>query len=141
MKEEPRGEVKEIKLNLEGLADAKEFDFGNLIPSMISCISSGYRPAFAPEIAKARISASREDRVLWEWYSTASMKARGMRNGREIDVYAHVPNYLSDPDHIRNSIKYLENGEVPISRIKPIGRIGGDLYCRLTDTFEMKRPD
>ena len=30
--------------------------------------------------------------------------------------------------------------EIDISKWKPIGRLGGDLYCRTRDVFEMKRP-
>ncbi len=32
------------------------------------------------------------------------------------------------------------NGEIQMSGLKAIGRMGGDLYCRTTDVFEMKRP-
>ena len=32
------------------------------------------------------------------------------------------------------------NGEIQSSRLKAIGRMGGDLYCRTSDVFEMKRP-
>ena len=32
------------------------------------------------------------------------------------------------------------NGKIQISKYNPIGRIGDDLYCRITDTFEMKTP-
>jgi len=31
--------------------------------------------------------------------------------------------------------------QIDISKWKPIGRLGGQLYCRITDRFEMKRPD
>jgi flavin reductase (DIM6/NTAB) family NADH-FMN oxidoreductase RutF len=30
--------------------------------------------------------------------------------------------------------------QVEIANLKAIGRLGGELYCRTTDTFEMKRP-
>ncbi len=33
------------------------------------------------------------------------------------------------------------NGGIQMTRLRAIGRLGGDLYCRTTDTFEMKRPD
>jgi flavin reductase (DIM6/NTAB) family NADH-FMN oxidoreductase RutF len=32
------------------------------------------------------------------------------------------------------------DGEIQSSRLKALGRLGGDLYCRTTDVFEMKRP-
>lgn len=31
--------------------------------------------------------------------------------------------------------------QIDISKLKPIGRLGGQLYCRVSDIFEMKRPD
>jgi flavin reductase (DIM6/NTAB) family NADH-FMN oxidoreductase RutF len=31
--------------------------------------------------------------------------------------------------------------QIDISKWRPIGRLGGQLYCRMTDRFEMKRPD
>ncbi len=37
--------------------------------------------------------------------------------------------------------KLLKQREIDISRWNPIGRLGGDLYCRVKDIFEMKRTD
>jgi hypothetical protein len=31
------------------------------------------------------------------------------------------------------------NGEVQVSKLKAIGRLGGNMYCRIQDMFEMKR--
>jgi flavin reductase (DIM6/NTAB) family NADH-FMN oxidoreductase RutF len=36
--------------------------------------------------------------------------------------------------------EFWADGEIQSSRLKAIGRMGGDLYCRTTDLFEMKRP-
>jgi len=33
------------------------------------------------------------------------------------------------------------DGEIQVSKINTIGRLGGDLYCRTTDSFKMMRPD
>ena len=40
--------------------------------------------------------------------------------------------------HIKD--EFWAEGEIQSSRLKAIGRMGGDLYCRTTDLFEMKRP-
>jgi len=40
--------------------------------------------------------------------------------------------------HIRD--EFWMGGEIQSSRLKAIGRMGGDLYCRTGDVFEMKRP-
>lgn len=31
--------------------------------------------------------------------------------------------------------------QIDLSKWKPVARLGGDLYCRIKDVFEMKRPD
>ena len=41
--------------------------------------------------------------------------------------------------HIKDEL-YLDN-EIQMSKLNAIGRLGGDFYCRTTDTFEMKRPE
>ena len=40
--------------------------------------------------------------------------------------------------HIKDEL-YI-NGDIQMSELKAIGRLGGELYCRTTDIFEMKRP-
>jgi flavin reductase (DIM6/NTAB) family NADH-FMN oxidoreductase RutF len=43
-------------------------------------------------------------------------------------IFVHVKEELWSNDHIE------------ISKLRVIGRLGEDLYCRVTDLFEMKRP-
>ncbi len=40
--------------------------------------------------------------------------------------------------HIKD--EFWVNGTVDIAKLKAIGRLGGDMYCRLGELFEMKRP-
>ncbi len=40
--------------------------------------------------------------------------------------------------HVKDELWHGD--EIDISKWKPIGRLGGDLYCRTRDIFEMKRP-
>lgn len=40
--------------------------------------------------------------------------------------------------HVKDELQV--NGVIKADRLKSIGRLGEDLYCRTTDTFEMKRP-
>jgi flavin reductase (DIM6/NTAB) family NADH-FMN oxidoreductase RutF len=40
--------------------------------------------------------------------------------------------------HVKD--EFWTDGEIQSSRLKTVGRMGGDLYCRTTDLFEMKRP-
>jgi flavin reductase (DIM6/NTAB) family NADH-FMN oxidoreductase RutF len=41
--------------------------------------------------------------------------------------------------HVKDEL--WADDQIDISKWKPIGRLGGQLYCRMTDRFEMKRPD
>ena len=42
--------------------------------------------------------------------------------------------------HVRDEL-YV-NGEIEMAKLKAVGRLGGvDLYCRIRDSFEMKRPE
>ena len=41
--------------------------------------------------------------------------------------------------HVRDDL-WLGD-QIDMSRLKAIGRLGGQLYCRTTDMFEMKRPE
>jgi len=40
--------------------------------------------------------------------------------------------------HVKD--EYWVNGEIQSTKLKTIGRMGGDFYSRTTDLFEMKRP-
>jgi flavin reductase (DIM6/NTAB) family NADH-FMN oxidoreductase RutF len=40
--------------------------------------------------------------------------------------------------HIKD--EFFSDGEVQMAKLKAIGRLGAELYCRTTDIFEMKRP-
>ena len=41
--------------------------------------------------------------------------------------------------HVKDEI-WIEN-DIPNARLKAVGRLGGDLYVRTTDEFQMKRPE
>jgi len=59
------------------------------------------RVLFMPEIADAKIN----DNSLWkEWYSSVSLRATGKTaQGTPVVVYAHVPNFYSNPENIRQA--------------------------------------
>lgn len=40
--------------------------------------------------------------------------------------------------HVRDDL--LDNGRIDFLKLKPVGRLAGDLYTRSTDIFEIKRP-
>jgi len=41
--------------------------------------------------------------------------------------------------HVKEEL--LVNNLVKAERLKPVGRLGEDFYCRTQDIFEMKRPE
>lgn len=41
--------------------------------------------------------------------------------------------------HIKDEL--YKNNEIQMSELKPIARMGGQIYCRTRDLFKMKRPD
>jgi len=55
------------------------------------------RVLFMPEIVDAKIN----DESLWrEWYSSVSLRATGRtKQGTPVVVYAHVPNFYSNPEN------------------------------------------
>jgi flavin reductase (DIM6/NTAB) family NADH-FMN oxidoreductase RutF len=40
--------------------------------------------------------------------------------------------------HVKD--EFWRNGVILSSKLKALGRMGGDLYCRTRDVFEMRRP-
>ena len=46
-------------------------------------------------------------------------------------VYSHLRDDLYDP----------QNGRIDMHRLKPVGRLAGEMYTHVHDLFELKRPD
>ncbi len=40
--------------------------------------------------------------------------------------------------HVKDELWTID--QIDISKLNPVGRLGGDLYCRIKDIFEMKKP-
>ncbi|MDO8491251.1 MAG: flavin reductase family protein [Dehalococcoidia bacterium] len=40
--------------------------------------------------------------------------------------------------HIKD--EFYQNGRIDFKKMRPIGRLAGDSYCRISDLFDMKRP-
>ena len=39
--------------------------------------------------------------------------------------------------HIKDG--YYENGAISVDKLKPLGRLGEDLYCRTSDNFKIEK--
>jgi len=62
---------------------------------------------FMPQLADARILDQNKQSLVWDgWYTTISTRATGRtKQGSPVVVYAHVPNYFSNPENIRVAIE------------------------------------
>jgi hypothetical protein len=66
-----------------------------------------------PEFADVRINSPKGARVWQNCYSAPSVRVTGKtKKGSAVVVYAHVPNYFSNPENIRKAVdsKNLVNG-------------------------------
>ncbi|MFC2019598.1 flavin reductase family protein [Chloroflexota bacterium] len=43
--------------------------------------------------------------------------------------------------HVADEIYIPDKHMIDVTKLKPLGRLGGELYCRVSDVFEMKRPE
>jgi len=106
-------------------------------------LTSGEYPPEVDEFLLAGLTAApcvkvRAPRVLEAPISLECRVAQVLRVGRgphslvlgEI-LYFHLRNDLYDP----------RTGRVNIRRLKPVGRLAGEMYTHVHDLFDMKRPD
>lgn len=97
-----------VKKNLEG----KEFYDNKTDKALKTCQTEGFEAVFMPSIADTRIEAPKDARIWQTWYSAPSVKATGKtKQGNAVVVYAHIPNYFSNPNNIETAISQgLING-------------------------------
>ena len=106
----------------------KEFRNDDLATALENCQSEGYKAMFIPELADARV----QGKAAWDkWYSTPSVRATGKTNqGNAVVVYAHIPNYFSNPENIKNALSSLVNGA---------GRMPQEEFQKLVDAEDGKK--
>lgn len=84
---------------------AKEFYNSDICVALANCQSEG-TPLFMNELLAARTAASTGSRIWQIWYTAPSIRATGTTSkGTKVVVYAHRPNYLSDPENIAKARK------------------------------------
>jgi len=106
----------------------KEFRNDDLATALENCQSEGYKAMFMPELADARVKG----KAAWDkWYSTPSVRATGKTNqGNAVVVYAHIPNYFSNPENIKSALSSLVNGA---------GRMPQEEFQKLVDAEDGKK--
>lgn len=72
----------------------------------------GYDALFMPKIIDTRIDSLKGARIWQTWFSAPSIRATGRtKQGNPVVIYAHVPNYFSNPDNIDKAVQMgLING-------------------------------
>jgi len=99
----------EIIMRIPGFIEAEEFYDYTLRRALTNCQASGKEAMFVPEIVDAKIALSADNKIWKRWYTTTSIKATGTtKQGNRVVVFAHVPNYLCNPENIKNGA-----GEIP----------------------------
>lgn len=91
--------------------EAKPFYDEKMYQALANCQSEGYDAQFIPEIMDSRSVSDKDNEVWNNWYCAPSVRVTGTtKNGRKVVVYAHVPNYFSNPKHIQSALKTIEKG-------------------------------
>ncbi len=97
----------ETRILIPIMAEAKPFEAletNGVEKALAQCLEAGYTPLFMPQVADGRILASPNDYIVQNWFTTQSVRVTGKsKGGNAVVVYAHVPNYFSDPANIKAS--------------------------------------
>jgi len=92
--------------------EGREFYNSSISEALRNCQAQGYEAQFMPSVIDTRILADKQARIWQVWWGTPSVRATGRtRQGNAVVVYAHIPNYFSNPENIETAIrKGLRNG-------------------------------
>jgi hypothetical protein len=106
-----------ILISRKEVVEGREFYADRADKALRNCLEEGFEAVFMPSIVDARIEAPKDARVWQTWFSAPSIRATGMsKRGNAVVVYAHVPNYFSNPDNIT---KVIGQGLVKYAGIMP----------------------
>jgi flavin reductase (DIM6/NTAB) family NADH-FMN oxidoreductase RutF len=104
--------------------------------------ASGDYPSHVDEFKEANLTPMNADLVKSPRVaeSPVNMECR-LLQVLEFGEFPRINNFVIG-EVIRVHVKdeFWKNGEILSSKLKAIGRMGGDFYCRTRDVFEMKRP-
>jgi len=86
--------------------EAEEFYASSVDDALKSLFKGNYEALFMPSIVDMRVEASKNATIWKNCYCTPSIMVTGStKQGNTVVVYAHVPNYFSNPDSIREAKK------------------------------------
>ena len=135
------GSKKDTLVNIEF---SRDFVINVVTESLAEAMNqtSGEYPPEVDEFQVAKLTPERADLVKAPMVaeSPVRMECRLLQI-LEYGEFPSIQNFVIG-EVIRVHVKdeFWADGEIQSSRLKMIGRMGGDSYCRTTNIFEMKRP-
>ena len=95
----------ENKIVIPGRGEGRVF-YGVPEEALKNCQNENFEAVFLPSIIDAKIEASNDSKIWHNGtnYSAPSIKVTGKtKQGSRVVIYAHVPNYFSDPNNIKKA--------------------------------------
>ena len=135
------GSKKDTLVNIEF---SRDFVINVVTESLAEAMNqtSGEYPPEVDEFQVAKLTPEKADLVKAPMVaeSPVRMECRLLQI-LEYGEFPSIHNFVIG-EVIRVHVKdeFWADGEIQSSRLKTIGRMGGDFYCRTADVFEMKRP-
>lgn len=135
------GSKKDTLVNIEF---SRDFVINVVTESLAEAMNqtSGEYPPEVDEFQVAKLTPEKADLVKAPMVaeSPVRMECRLLQI-LEYGEFPSIQNFVIG-EVIRVHVKdeFWADGEIQSSRLKMIGRMGGDSYCRTTNIFEMKRP-
>ncbi len=84
--------------------EVREFYNALLEEALRDCQKEGYQALFMPQIVDVRIDAPKYSTIWQSSYYAPSIRATGRtKQNNPVVVYAHIPNYFSNPDNIKTA--------------------------------------
>ncbi|MDO8567629.1 MAG: flavin reductase family protein [Dehalococcoidales bacterium] len=136
------GDKKRTLVNIES---SKEFVLNLVTESMAKAMNqaSAFYPADSDKFKAVGLTPVKADRVKPPMVaeSPINMECRVV-NILEFGEFPTLTTLIIGQVvmvHARDEV--CQDGVIQMSRFKAVGRMGGQLYCRASDIFEMRRPD
>jgi flavin reductase (DIM6/NTAB) family NADH-FMN oxidoreductase RutF len=140
----PRGAAREKKDTLRNIEASGEFVVNVVDDALAEAmnLTSGEYPPEVDEFALAGLAAAPGVKVKAPRVAEApiSMECRLARiipvgRGPHALVLGEIVQF-----HVRDGLYDPATGRIDVRRLRPVGRLAGNLYARVHDIFEMKRP-
>ena len=135
------GSKKDTLVNIEF---AKDFVVNVVTESLAEAMNqtAGEYPPEVDEFEVAKLTPVKADRVRSPLVAESPVKMEcRLLQILEFGQFPAINNFvIGEVVLVHVMDEFWAHGDIQSPRVKAIGRMGGDLYCRTTDVFEMKRP-